>query len=90
MHPPRPVGRETARGYDAVYVRVVQECLPPGVQDAQKAERGAEMLRRARDIQERRGTRLEEQVVHHSFVLQREPCESMGKGEDDMGVGEPD
>ena len=44
------------------------------------------MLRRARDLEERRGTRLEEQVVHHLFVLQREPREGVREGEDDMGV----
>ena len=70
MHPPRPVGRETAGGHDAVHVRVVQERLPPGVEDAQKAKRGAEVLRRARDLEECRRTRLEEEVVHHPFVLQ--------------------
>jgi len=69
-----------------VHVRVVQERLPPGVEDAQKAERGAEMLRRACDFQERRGTRLEEEVVHHPFVLQRESRERVREGEDDMGV----
>ena len=69
-----------------MYVRVVQERLPPGVEDAQKAERGAEMLRRACDLQERRGTRLEEEVVHHPFVVQRESREGLREGEDDMGV----
>ncbi len=31
-------------------------------------------------------TRLEEQVVHHPFVLQRESREDVREGEDDMGV----
>jgi hypothetical protein len=44
------------------------------------------VLRRARDFHARRGTRLEEQIVHHRFVLQREPCENVREGEDDMGV----
>jgi hypothetical protein len=41
-----------------VHVWVVQEGLPPGVEDAQKAERGAEVLRRSSDLEERRSTRL--------------------------------
>ena len=87
MHPPRAVGREAAaRRHDAVHVRMVQQRLAPRVEDAEKAERGAEMLRRAGNLQERRGTRLEEEVVHHAFVLQRESREGVREGEDDMGV----
>ena len=69
-----------------MHVRMVQQVLPPGVEDAQKAERGAEMLRRARDLEQRCGTRPEEQVVHHRLVLQRQPGEGVREGEDDMGV----
>ena len=86
VHPPRAVGREAARGHDAVHVRMVQERLPPRVEDAEKAERGAQVLRRACDLQERRRTRLEEQVVDHPFVLQGEPREGVREGEDDVGV----
>ena len=67
-----------------MHVRVVQERLAPRVEDAEKAERGTEVLRRARDLEERRGTRLEEQVVHDPFVLQRESRERVRKGEDDV------
>ena len=38
------------------------------------------------DLEERRRTRLEEQVVHHPFVLQREPARAVRQGEDDVGV----
>jgi len=56
------------------------------VEDAQHAERGAEMLGCARNLKERCGTRLEEEIVHHPFVLQRESREGVRQGEDDMGV----
>ena len=56
------------------------------MKNAQKAERGAEMLRRASDRQERRGTRLEEQVVHDPFVVQGESREGVREGEDHVGV----
>jgi len=56
------------------------------VEDAEDAECGAEMLRRARDLQERRRTRLQQQVVDDPFVLEREGRQRVWQGEDDMGV----
>ena len=44
MHPPRPIGREPARGDDAVHVRMVQERLAPRVEDAEKADVTNNML----------------------------------------------
>ena len=69
VHPSRAVGREAARRHDAVHVRMVQQCLAPRVKDAEKAERGSEVLRRAGDLEERRRTRLKQQVVDDPFVL---------------------
>ena len=86
MHPPRAVAGETARGHDAVHVRVVQEGLPPGVEHAEKAECGAEVLRRPGDLEERRRTRLEEQVVDDALVVQGQPREGVREGEDNVGV----
>ena len=86
VHPPRAVARETARGHDAVHVRMMQQRLAPRVEDAEKAECGAEVLRRAGDLEERRRTRLEEQVVDDAFVLQGQPGEGVRQGEDDVGV----
>jgi hypothetical protein len=65
---------------------MVQQRLAPRVEDAEKPERGTEVLRCAGDLEERRGTRLEEQVVDHPFVVQRESREGVREGEDDMGV----
>jgi hypothetical protein len=56
------------------------------MENAQNAERGTEVLGRARNVEERRGTCLEEEVVHHPFVLQRESREGVWESEDDMGV----
>ena len=44
MDPPRLVRRDPASGYDAMHVRVMQEILPPGVQNAEEADGGAEMF----------------------------------------------
>ncbi len=40
------------------------------MEDAEKAECGAEVLWRPRDLEERRRTGLEEQLVDHASVLQ--------------------
>ena len=45
VDPPRAVGRQAARGHDAVDVRMMQQALSPGVEDDQTADRGAEALR---------------------------------------------
>src|SRR4249920_1233877 len=65
---------------------MMQQRLAPRVEDAEKAECGAEVLRRPGDLEERRRTRVEEQVVHHAFVLQSQPSEGVRQGEDDVGV----
>jgi len=88
MNPPLSIGREPARGDDAVHVRMVQQRLAPRVEDAEKAERGTQVLRRTRDLEECGGTGLEEEVIHHPFVLQRENRQRVGQGEDDMGVAD--
>jgi hypothetical protein len=71
VHPPPAVGREAARRHDAVHVRMVQQRLDPCVEDAEKAERGTQVLRRAGDLEERRRTRVEEQVVDDPFCSAR-------------------
>ena len=87
MDPPR-AGRARGRptGIDAVDVRVVQQILSPRVEHAEKADRGTEMLRRAGDLEERGGTRLEEQVVDDPFILQGQPRELVREREDDVVV----
>src|SRR6266542_3773386 len=65
---------------------MMQQRLAPRVEDAEKAECGAEVLRRPGDVEERRRTRVEEQVVDHAFVLQGQPSEGVRQGEDDVGV----
>src|SRR6266542_626389 len=67
---------------------MMKQRLAPRVEDAEKAERGAEVLRRPRDLEERRRTCLEEQVVDHAFVLQGQPGEGVRQGEDDVGVAD--
>ena len=48
MDPPRPIGRQAARGHDAVDVRMMLEALSPRVQHHQPANRRAQTFRIAR------------------------------------------
>ena len=42
---------------------MVDEGLPPGVQDAEESDRGAEVFRVGGDLEERRRARAEQQVI---------------------------
>lgn len=46
------------------------QLLVPGVQHAEEADIGAEVLRIAGDFEECLGTGAEQQIVNQSFVLQ--------------------
>ncbi len=48
------IGRETAGRHDAMHVRMADEGLPPGVEDAQDTDLRAEMPRVRRDLAEGR------------------------------------
>ena len=61
---PAPVIRREAAGrHDTVDVRMADQGLSPGVQDAQEADLGAEVPWISRDLAQRRRTRLEEPGV---------------------------
>src|SRR5437879_3805240 len=69
-------------------MRVVQQVLSPGVEHAEEADRGTEMLGVRRDLEERGRTRLEEQIVDDPFILQSQPRELMREREDDVVVAD--
>jgi hypothetical protein len=66
---------------DAMHVRVVRGSAS-GVEDAQKAQRGTKMLRRARDLRRLRHS-PGRGGSHHSLVLQSLPAR-VREGEDDV------
>src|ERR1019366_7792946 len=72
VDPPRLVRRDPASGYDAMQVRVMQEILPPGVQNAEEADGGAEMFGIGGDPQQGIRTGLEQPTVDLLLVLQGE------------------
>jgi hypothetical protein len=66
------VERETAGRDDAMHVRMADEGLPPGVEDAEDADLGAEMARVGRDLTEGRRGRLEEPRVQARTIAIRQ------------------
>ena len=56
VNPTFIVGGEAACGNQAVYVRMQEQVLPPGVQDADEPDLRAESLRVGRDFEHGRGT----------------------------------
>ena len=63
MYPLRPIGRQPADRDHAVHVRMVQQRLAPGVEDAEEADRRAEVFRVGRDLQQRGRARAQEEIV---------------------------
>ena len=62
------------------------QVLSPGVQHAEEADVGAEMLRVGGDLQQGFGAGAEQQVVDGLLVLQRQPRQLVRQREDDMKV----
>jgi hypothetical protein len=67
---------------------MVLQPLPPRVQDHQATDVTAEALRVRRDLEQRLGGGLKEQVVHHAFVGEREARERLRHREDDVHVAD--
>src|SRR5262245_22507218 len=55
---------------DAVDVRMVLQVLAPSMKNAEEPDFGAEMLRVSCDLQQCLRTRVEQEVINNSLVLQ--------------------
>ena len=62
------IRRQPARRHDTVDVRVADQRLPPGVEEAEHADLRAEMARVRGDFAERGGARLQEPRVQAGAV----------------------
>jgi hypothetical protein len=71
-----------------VKVRVIQEVLAPGVEDGEKADGSAEVLRVLGDGQEGPGGCAEQDVVEEALVLKGDGRKRVGQSEDDVEVGD--
>ena len=88
VDPPRPIGRQAARRDHAVDMRVMLQALSPGVEDHQSTNRRAQAGRIRRDLQQRRGGGLKQEVVDDALIRQREPCQRFRYREDDVDVAD--
>ena len=77
---------DAATRYNAMHVWMMQQILPPRVQDRDEADFGTEMSGVGRDRAQRLGAGAKQHVVEHAFVLVRESRDGFGKREDDMEV----
>jgi len=86
-HPAGVIARQTAGGNDAVNVRMMLQLLIPGVEDAEEADLGSEMLGVRGDFDQCLGAAAEQQPVDHFFVLQGQRRQLVGECKHDMSVG---
>ena len=68
MNPARVAWIETAGGNDAVEMRMQSEILSSGVQDAEEADLGSEVLGVGRNFEHGLSAGAEEQIVEHPWV----------------------
>ena len=64
------------------------EALPPGVEDHQPANRGAQAFRIRRDLQQRRRGGPKQEVVDDALVREREARQRLRHREDDVDVAD--
>src|SRR5664279_4656933 len=69
-----------------MHMRMMQESLPPGVQNSEKPDLGAQMLGIGGDLQKGLGHRPKQQAINQSLVLQGHGSQDMGQGEYHMVV----
>jgi hypothetical protein len=84
--PARLVRRDSSARNYAMHVGVMQQVLPPGVQNAEKADGGSQMFGVRGDFQQGIRTGLQQQTVDLLFVLQGERGQFMRQGKYDVEV----
>jgi hypothetical protein len=71
-NPALAIRGNAAAWYDAMHMRMVQQILPPRVQDREETDLRTEMFWIGGDRAQRFGAGAEQHVVEHAFVLVRE------------------
>ncbi len=84
--PALTVGGESATWYHAVQVRVMYECLSPGMQDSEEADLGPQVLRVGSNRTQGIGGGSEEKVIDGWLVLICDCGDFLRKGEDNVKV----
>ena len=86
VDPPGPVRGHAAHRHDAVDVGMMLESLPPRVQDHQPAHVGAQALRVRGDLAYGLSGGLQQEVIHHTLIDEREARERFRHREDEVDV----
>ena len=87
MNPTGIAWVETAGGNDAVEMRMQSQVLSPGVQNAEEADLGSEVLGVGRNFEHGLSAGAEEQIVEQPWIALTERIQLMGQGKDDVEVG---
>jgi hypothetical protein len=87
MYPARVAWIETAGGNDAVEMRMQSQVLSPGMQNAEEADFGSEVLGVGRNFKHGLRAGAEEQIVEQPWIALAERVQLVGQGEDDVEVG---
>ena len=87
MNPAGVAWVETAGGNDAVEMRMRSEVLSPGVQNAEEADLGSEVLGVGRNFKHGLSAGAEKQIVEQPWVALTERVQLVGQGKDDVEVG---
>ena len=82
------VRRQSAAGHDAVNVRMTLQGLAPGMQNAEEADLGAEVLGIGGDFQQRGGAGLEQESEQELLVLPDQRHQRMRHAEDQVVVAD--
>ena len=85
--PALTVRGEPAARHHAMQVRVVHQVLPPGMEDGEEADLGAEVPGIGGNGAQRLGGGGEEQIVDHRLVLVGDGGDLLREREDDVEVG---
>lgn len=87
VHPAAVIGRDASRRDDAVDMQMSEQILAPGVENAEDADLGAQVLGVGRDFLQSGGAGREQEMVKVTRVVLRQEVEFVGDSEDDVKVG---
>lgn len=86
MNPAGVAWIETAGGNNAVEMRMQSQVLSPGVQDAEEADLGSEVLGVGGNLKHGLGGGAEEQIIEQPWIALTERVQLVGQGKDDVEV----
>ena len=86
MNPAGVAWIETAGGNDAVEMRMQSQVLSPGMQNAEEADLGSEVLGVGRNFEHSLSAGAEEQIVEQPWIALTERVQLVGQGKDDVEV----